>query len=95
VGQEDLFTFAPLATNPTTIFGVSVKGLLSKSDAGARTASLNTKSGASDTTGSAPGQGLATTPVWQGSYFDVDPATGLPWTASGANAAKAGVSVAS
>lgn len=95
VGQEDLFTFAPLVTNPSTIFGIAVKGLVSKSDAGARTASFNSKSVASDATGSAPGQALATTPAWQGSYFDVDPATGVAWTLSGANAAKAGVSVAS
>jgi len=95
VGQEDLYTFDPLTTNPSTIFGMSVKGFVSKSDAGARTVSLNSKSGASDTTGSAPSQSLATTSQWQGSYFDVDPATGLPWTLSGANAAKGGVSVAS
>jgi len=95
VAQEDLFTFPALVTNPSTIFGMSVKGFVSKSDAGARTASLNVKSGASDVTGSAPSQGLATTSQWQGSYFDVDPATGVAWTASGANAAKAGVSVAS
>ena len=94
VGQEDLFTFPPLATNPSTIFGMAVKGLVLKTDAGARTASFNTKSGASDVTGSAPGQALATTPVWQGSYFETDPATGLAWTASGANSARGGVSVA-
>jgi len=95
VGEEDLFSFAPLVTNPTTIFGTAVKGFVAKSDAGVRTVSLNTKSGASDTTGSSPNQGLATTSQWQGSYFDLDPATGLPWTLSGANAAKGGVSVAS
>jgi hypothetical protein len=95
VAQEDLFNFPALVTNPSTIFGMSVKGFVSKSDAGARTVSLNSKSGASDTTGSAPSQSLATTSQWQGSYFDVDPATGLPWTLSGANAAKGGVSVAS
>ena len=95
VGQEDLFTFPPLATNPTVIFGTSVKGLMSKTDAGARTVSFNAKSGAADSTGSAPGQALATTQQWQGSYFDTDPATGLPWATSGLNAAKAGLSVAS
>lgn len=95
VGQEDLFTFPALVTNPTTIFGTAVKALVAKSDAGARTVSLNTKSVSSDATGSAPGQALATTPTWQGSYFDVDPATGAAWTTAGVNAAKAGVSVAS
>ena len=95
VGDEDLYNFPALVTNPTTIFGLGVKGFVLKSDAGARTASFNTKSGASDSTGSAPGQGLATTPQWQGSYFDKDPGTGSAWAQSGANAAKAGVSVAS
>jgi len=95
VAQEDLFTFPALVTNPSTIFGVAVKGFISKSDAGARTVSFNSRSGASDVTGSAPSQSLATTSQWQGSYFDVDPATGLPWTTAGTNAAKAGVSVAS
>lgn len=95
VGQEDLFNFPALVTNPSTIFGTAVKGFVSKSDAGARTVSFNNKSGATDVTGSAPGQALATTSLWQGSYFDVDPATGVAWTLSGANAAKAGVSVAS
>jgi hypothetical protein len=95
VGQEDLFTFPALSTNPSTIFGMAVKGFVSKSDAGARTASFNVKSAATDTTGSSPSQGLATTSQWQASYFDTDPATGVAWTLSGANAAKGGVSVAS
>lgn len=95
VGQEDLYGFPALVTTPSTIYGVSVKGFVSKSDSGARTLSINTKSGASDSTGSAPSQALSTTPQWQRTFYDVDPATGVAWTQSGLNAAKSGVSVAS
>jgi hypothetical protein len=94
VGLEDLYGFPALTTNPSTIFGVAVKGFVLKSDSGLRTVSFNAKSGSIDNTGSAPSQGLATTQQWQGSYFDVDPATGLTWTLSGVNSAKGGVSVA-
>lgn len=95
VGQEDLYGFPALATTPTTIFGMAVKAFVAKSDTGARTMSLNTKSGASDTTGSNPSQTLSTTPQWQSSAFDLDSATGVAWTPSGLNAASSGVSVAS
>jgi hypothetical protein len=95
VNQEDLFTFPALATNPTTIYGGAVKGFLKKSDAGARTVSLNMKSGATDSTGSSAGQGLSTTGQWQGSIYDIDPGTGVAWTGTGVNSAKSGYSVAS
>jgi hypothetical protein len=95
VGQEDLYGFPALVTTPSTIYGVAVKGFVAKSDSGARTVSLNMKSGASDSTGSAPSQAMSTTNTWQRSFFDTDPATGLAWTQSGLNNAKSGVSVAS
>jgi hypothetical protein len=95
VGQEDLYTFPPLVTTPSTIYGAAVKGFVAKSDSGARTVSLHMKSGASDSTGSAPNQAMSTTNQWQRSFFDLDPATGLPWTQTTLNAARSGVSVAS
>ncbi len=95
VAQEDLYTFSALATTPSAIYGVAVKGFLAKSDSGARTVSLNMKSGSSDSTGSAASQAMSTTNQWQRSFFDVDPATGVAWTQSGLNAASSGVSVAS
>lgn len=95
VGQEDLFTFPVLASNPTAIYGGAVKAFMSKSDSGSRTASLNMKSGATDSTGSNAGQGLSTTKQWQGSIYDLDPGTGAAWTNAGVNDAKSGVSVAS
>jgi len=95
VAQEDLYTFPALATTPSMIYGVAVKGFLAKSDSGARTVSLNMKSGATDSTGSSASQAMSTTPQWQRSMFDTDPATGVAWTQSGLNAASSGVSVAS
>jgi len=95
VAQEDLYAFPALATTPSAIYGVAVKGFLAKSDSGARTVSLNMKSGSSDSTGSASGQAMSTTNQWQRSFFDVDPGTGAAWTQSGLNAASSGVSVAS
>ena len=93
VGQEDLFSFAPLQTSPSAIYGGVVKAFMNKSDAGARTVNLNMKSGATDSTGSAPAQALSTTVTWQSSYFDTDPATGAAWTVSGVNNASSGYSV--
>jgi hypothetical protein len=95
VAQEDLYKFPALLTTPSTIYGCAVKGFVSKSDSGARTVSFNTKSGGSDSAGSAPSQAMSTTNQWQRSYFDVDPATGVAWTRAGLNAASSGVSVAS
>jgi len=93
VGQEDLFSFAPLQTTPSAIYGGVVKAFMNKSDAGARTVNLNMKSGATDSTGSNPAQALSTTVTWQSSYFDTDPATGAAWTVSGVNNASSGYSV--
>jgi len=95
VAQEDLYTFPALVTTPSTIYGVAIKAFVAKSDSGARTVSLNMKSGSSDSTGSSAGQAMSTTNQWQRSFFDVDPATGVAWTRAGLNAASSGVSVAS
>jgi hypothetical protein len=93
IGQEDLFSFAPLQTTPSAIYGGVVKAFVSKSDSGTRTMNMNMKSGATDATGSNPAQALTTTVTWQSSYFDVDPATGAAWTLSGVNNARSGYSV--
>ncbi len=95
VGDEDLYTFPALSVTPTAIYGMAVKGFVSKSDAGTRTISFNTKSVASDSTGSNAGQSLSTTKQWQNSIYDADPATGVAWVAAGLNSAKSGQSVAS
>jgi len=95
VGQEDLFNFPVLLTTPSAIYGSAVKAYVAKSDSGLRTISINMKSGSVDSTGSNPNQSMGTTMVWQRSFFDLDPNTGVAWTASGINAARSGITVAS
>lgn len=95
VGDEELYSFPALDFTPDKIYGGAVKGLVGKSDSGSRGVSFNHKSGSSDSTGSSANQALSTSKQWMGSYFDTDPATGLPFTPSDVNAAKSGVSVAS
>jgi hypothetical protein len=93
VNHEDLYNFGALSVTPSNIYAVAVKGYLQRSDSGAKTASLRTKSGASDGGGSLVGQAPATTFGWVGSMFETDPQTGAAWTGSGLNAAQSGVRV--
>lgn len=90
VGGEDLYNFPPLSTPPAAIYGVAVKALCAKSDAGARTVSMRMKSGVTDNGGSASGQALGTAFQWLTSFFPTDPATGSPWTLAGLNSAQSG-----
>lgn len=90
VGHEDLYNFPPLSTPPAAIYGVAVKALCAKSDAGARTVSMRMKSGVTDNGGSASGQALGTAFQWLTSFFPTDPATGSPWTLAGLNSAQSG-----
>jgi hypothetical protein len=93
VNHEDLYSFGALSVTPTNVYAVAVKGFLQRSDSGAKTASLRTKSGASDGGGSLAGQTPPTTFGWVGSMFETDPQTGVAWTGSGLNAAQSGVRV--
>jgi len=93
VGNEDLFNFPAMLTTPSAIYGGAVKVYANKSDAGTRTMNINMKSGATDANGTNTAIAISTTFQWWGSVFDVDPATGTAWTASGVNNAKSGYSV--
>jgi hypothetical protein len=95
VGHEDLFGFPALTTTPSAIYAVAMKGHIAKSDAGAKTASLRVKSGATDSAGSAASLAPGTTYGWLTSLFTTDPATGAAWTAAALNAAQSGVKVES
>jgi hypothetical protein len=94
VSHEDLYQFPPLTAPPSSIYMVAVKASASKSDAGAKTMSLRTKSGATDSAGSA-GTALApgTSYTWSTSYFQTDPNGGGAWTGAALNAATSGVKV--
>jgi len=93
VGHEDLYNFPALSVAPTAIYAVAVKGNIAKSDTGAKTVSLRTKSGATDSAGSLAGQAPGTSFGWLTSLFPTDPNTSAAWTAANLNAAQSGFRV--
>jgi hypothetical protein len=93
VGAEDRYNFGILSSTPTNIAGVKVSALMRKSDAGARTVTLQLKSGATEVAGSAQAPSVSYT--YLSSYFDTDPNTGAAWTASAVNSLSAGAKIAS
>jgi hypothetical protein len=95
VGDQDYFGFNTLPTTPSAIYAVSIAVNLSKSDGGARTAKINVKSGATESSGSLGTFNPALTQAYYTSYWINDPNTGASWTVSGLNAAKGGYEIAS
>lgn len=95
IGQQELYNFPALGSTPTAIYTVAVKGRVAKSDSGARTLDLQTKSSSTTSSGSLAGQAPSLTYGYISSYYNVDPATSVAWTGSGVNAAKHGIKVAS
>jgi len=94
VGHEDLYNFPALSVPPTAIYAVAVKANISKSDAGAKTASVRLKSGSTDSAGTggtaiAPGTSFA----WATSLYERDPNGSIAWTQLNLNAAQAGIKV--
>lgn len=94
-GDEDLYVFPNLPSSITTIYAMSVKGHVRKSDTGARTIDLRVKSGTTDDGGSNTGQTPGNTYQWLESYWEEDPDTSSAWTPSGVNASTAGIKIAS
>jgi hypothetical protein len=92
VGAQDTFNVGTLASGLSTVYGMTVKALLGKADAGSRYGCTVLKSGSTVGTGastfisSTTGQLVAT-------VYPVDPATSVAWTYSGANGAKPGYKV--
>lgn len=95
INDEDLYNFPALSSTPSVVYSVAVKANVAKSDSGARTVDLRTKSVSTSSSGSNPGLAPLTTYSFLASYFTVDPATGVAWIGSGVNAAKHGVKIAS
>jgi hypothetical protein len=95
VGHEDLFNFPPLSTGSQTIYTAAVKMYCARSDAGARTVDMRTKSSSTDSGGSSTGQAPGTTYGWLASYFDVDPNGSVAWTKTALDAATSGYKIAS
>jgi hypothetical protein len=92
VSAEDRYSFASLSGTPASIAGVKVSGMLRKTDSGARTITMQLKSGSTEVTGSS--QSPSTSYLYYANYQDTDPNTSAAWTASGVNSATAGVKIA-
>lgn len=92
VGHEDLFSIGALSVTPNTIYTVGVYAFLKDSAAGARTVTINLKSGGTDSAGSGftPGN---TNYGWSFNYYATDPNTASAWGASGLNAATSGYKI--
>lgn len=95
VGQEDLYSFPTLSSNPASIACVAYKARAKRSDAGTRSIDVRCASGSADSAGSASGFVPGSSFGWADTYFPNDPNTGLPWTGSAVNAATAGPRTAS
>ena len=92
VGDKDLYTSAGLSATPASILGLSLRGFVAKSDAGARSAAMTMTSGATVQDGST--FVLSTTLQNLVMVQDVDPATSAAWTATGVNNLNFGQKVA-
>jgi hypothetical protein len=86
--DRDSFTFAPMTSTPAHIYSMAIKCMMTKTDAGARTISLGSISGTSETEGSTPGQSPVANWSWYTTYVSNDPQTGAPWSPSNLNSSK-------
>lgn len=93
VGATDLYTAAALPADLGVIFGVQVDATMYKADAGARTATSVIKSGAVVAKGDS--HALEVAPITYSDVFNVDPATGVGFTAAGVNALQFGPTIVS
>ena len=92
VGAEDLYNFGSLSSTPYSIAGVKVSALLRKTDSGARTVTVQLKSGTVDAAG--PSESPTASYVYYANYQDTDPNTSAAWTQSGVNSLTAGAKIA-
>ena len=91
VGQQDTFVMQPVAGTIGTVFGVNVKPLLLKSDAGARSGASVLKSGAATIAGTSTP--LLTTATQFRTMYQADPNTSAQWAIAAVNAIKPGYKI--
>ena len=84
VGDADLYNIAGISGTPANTVAVITRGYFQKSDAGARGAAVQLKSGAAAPVQSTPTL-LSTSWGWLYRVDTTDPATGAPWTAAAVN----------
>lgn len=95
VGDQDLYTFPALTLNPLHVWGVKVSSFSAKSDAGARTISMITRSGATQDEGDSPNQSTTLSYQYYHSQWGNDPNDGLAWNYTKVNSATSGIKVKS
>lgn len=88
VNDADLYAIASIGGVPSNVVAVTTRGFFSKSDAGARGAQVQLKSGAT-TVGSTPTL-LSNSFGWLYRTDTVDPATGIAWTGAAVDALQIG-----
>jgi len=91
VSDVDTYEFGNLSGTPSTIHSVKVIAFGRKTDAGTREIALQVKSGA--TTSDGANYPIAASYGKMERLLEVDPDTGVPWTASGVTALRAGPKV--
>ena len=91
VGQQDTFAMAPISTTIGAVYGVNVKPLLFKSDAGARSGQTVLKSGATTALGTSTP--LLATATQMHTMYQTDPNTSAQWALAAVNAAKPGYKI--
>lgn len=92
-GDKDTYAFADLSYSSGTVKGVIATLYAAKSDAGARSMRVVTRSSGTDYGGS--DKALSTTYTTYREVLEVDPATSAAWTIAGFNAAEFGMEVRS
>lgn len=88
VGDNDLYAIAATATTPQSTVCVTTRGFVEKSDAGARSAAVQLKSGA--TTVQSTSTALTTSFGWLWRTDMNDPNTSAAWTATAVNNVQVG-----
>ena len=91
VNDQDTFNCGPMASGLTTVYGVHVKTIAQKSDAGARSLATVMKSGATTTAGTSTA--LSTSSAQIKTIYQTDPNTSAQWTSTAVNVAKPGYKV--
>lgn len=91
VGHQDTFDMATISSGLTTVFGLNVKVLYQKADAGARLVQNVLVSSSTTATGTATAPGV--TPTSIATMFETDPNTSAQWTQTNANAATPGYKI--
>jgi len=91
-GAVDTYAMGDLATTPSSILAVQISNIVTKTDAGARTARNVVRSGTTNYTGADYAPGVTTYTQMSDIYY-TNPDTAAAWDATGVNAMQAGITV--